>query len=241
MTKKQTLDSTDYSGLEELKNTEIMINYNSFIVMEAVKSVGKIKSLIDFGAGIGTLSKIFREQFFLEALCVEVDEKNKEFLEKRKFKNYDSLTAVPDLADFIFSSNVLEHIEDDKLVLKQMREKLTSTGKIFLYLPANMVLWTRMDEAVGHYRRYEICEIKEKCFSAGLYIEKVCYADSLGFLATFLVKIFGYNKFTGLGSLRSLKIYDKWIFPLSRVLDSIGLKYLFGKNLVVVAKKIPLG
>ena len=239
MKKKQTSDFTDYSGLEELINTEIMINYNSSIVKKAFYSAKNIKNLVDFGAGIGTLSKIFREKYSIETLCVEVDVKNKEFLAKRKFKYFDCLNEIPDLVDFIFSSNVLEHIEDDRLVLREMREKLVFSGKIYLYLPACMSLWTRMDEEVGHYRRYRIKDIEEKCLSAGLSIEKIFYADSLGFIATLLVKYFGYDRESGLGSPSSLRIYDKWIFPVSRFLDAIGFKYLFGKNLIVIANKLP--
>ncbi|MBB42138.1 MAG: hypothetical protein CMM44_00065 [Rhodospirillaceae bacterium] len=237
MKKKQTSDFTDYSGLEELINTEIMTNYNSSIVQDAVNSSKNIKTLVDFGAGIGTLSKIFREQHSIETLCVEVDVKNKEFLASRKFKHFDRLHEVPDSVDFIFSSNVLEHIENDTLVLKEMRDKLELSGKLFLYLPANIALWTKMDEEVGHYRRYQMGDIKEKCLLAGFSVEKIFYADSLGFVATLLVKYFGYNNKSGLGSPSSLRIYDKWIFPVSRFLDSIGFKYLFGKNLVVIANK----
>ena len=66
---------------------------------------------------------------------------------------------------------------------------------------------------------------------------EIAEADCIGFLASFAIKFFGYNKKTGLGSLASLKFYDSWIFPLSKILDSIGFKYLFGKNLILIASK----
>jgi len=34
-----------------------------------------------------------------------------------------------------------------------------------------------------------------------------------------------------------LKIYDGFIFPLSRILDKIGMKHLFGKNILLIAQK----
>jgi hypothetical protein len=94
-----------------------------------------------------------------------------------------------------------------------------------------------MDDVVGHYRRYEINDLKKKCKIAGLKIQSLHYADSIGFFASFAIKLFGYNKNSGIGSLSSLKFYDKWIFPLSKFLDSIGLKYLLGKNLILIASK----
>ena len=235
--KKHNKMETYYSGLEELLNTEVMANYNLFIVNLAMKNADQAKQVVDFGAGIGTLSLIFREYFSIEPLCVESDKKNKDYLLQREFKYFDSLQTISGSVDLIFSSNVLEHIEDDISVLKEMSNKLSINGKIYLYLPAKMILWTSLDQEVGHYRRYEINELKSKCQKVGLKIEKLHYADSLGFFASLAMKIFGYNKDGGIGSVSSLKFYDKWLFPISKFLDTIGLKYLFGKNVILIATK----
>ena len=71
--KKQTYDNTEYSGLDELLNAEVMKNYNSFIVSMAMKYAPEAKTVIDFGAGIGTLSVIFRDKFSIKPLCLEID------------------------------------------------------------------------------------------------------------------------------------------------------------------------
>lgn len=233
---KQTKENTQYSGLQELLNLEEIKNYNSSIVKESLKNIVSPKNVIDFGAGIGTLSMIFRE-LSINTQCIEIDEVNKDYLIKRNFSVFDSLSQLKDSADLIFSSNVLEHIEDDLSILKELKKKLSSEGIIFLYLPAKMILWSKMDDVVGHYRRYEINDLKKKCEIAGLKIQSLHYADSIGFFASFAIKLFGYNKNSGIGSLSSLKFYDKWIFPLSKFLDSIGFKYLLGKNLILIASK----
>jgi len=234
---KQSKTNNEYSGLDELLNTEVMKNYNSFIVEMAMKYSKNAKKVVDFGAGIGTLSLIFKDSYSIEPLCVEVDEANKDFLLKRNLPLYDKLSSVGKEIDLIFSSNVLEHIEDDISVLKQMKEQLNVNGKLFLYLPAKMILWSKLDEEVGHYRRYESAELKEKCEGAGLKIEVLHYADSLGFFASLLMKIVGYNKDGGIGSVSSIKFYDKWLLPISKFLDDIGFRYLFGKNIILVARK----
>ena len=74
-----------------------------------------------------------------------------------------------------------------------MKKKLKKNGILFLFLPAKMLLWSGMDEAVGHYRRYEFREIKIKCEKAGFNIKKIHYVDSIGFFASLAIKIFGYN------------------------------------------------
>jgi len=227
-----------YSGLDEIINLEVMKNYNESIVSQSLKYKKAPKQIVDFGAGIGTLSIIFREKFKLTPICIEIDDVNKQYLKRRKFNVSDSLDEVLEKSDLIFSSNVLEHIEDDLNILRKMKNNLTNDGLIYLYLPAKMSLWTELDEIVGHYRRYEIREIREKCKSCGLKVVASHYADSVGFFASLLMKFVGYNSKKGIGSVSSLKFYDKWVFPISKFMDTIGFKYLFGKNLILIAKKI---
>ena len=234
----QNNDNKDYSGLEELLLAETMEKYNNFIVSTAIQNANETNQVVDFGAGIGTLSMIFRERYQVNPLCVEIDELNKEYLAKRNFSFFDSLESISNNSDFIFSSNVLEHIEDDLSILKSMKNNLNQSGKIYLYLPAKMMLWSELDQMVGHFRRYEPSEIRFKCEQVGLKVIKVHYADCLGFFASLLMRLIGYDAKNGIGSIGSLKFYDRWLFPISAFLDKIGCKFLFGKNLILVAQKI---
>ena len=101
-----------------------------------------------------------------------------------------------------------------------------------------MLLWSEVDENVGHYRRYSRFEITQKLLSSGFEIKSVCYADSIGFFAILIMKLLRFNTGNVIGSPRSLKIYDRYIFPFSKFFDMIGLRFLFGKNIVIVGKKI---
>tara|TARA_B100001059_G_C17807889_1_gene570340 strand:- start:72 stop:764 length:693 start_codon:yes stop_codon:yes gene_type:complete len=226
-----------YTGLNELLNTEVMKNYNSFIVRLCVKNVGKAENFLDFGSGIGTLSKILKNEFKINPLCVEKDNTNSKYLKERNLRYMKDLDLCPKELDVIFSSNVLEHIEDDAKTLSQLSIHLKKGGKLFLYLPANMILWTEMDANVGHYRRYDIAELKGKCESAGFKIVKSHYSDCLGFLILLTIKYFKLDSFNTISSRKSLYFYDRFIFPISYILDNMGLKYLFGKNIVLIAEK----
>ena len=66
----QNIDNNSYSGLEELLLSESMRNYNYFIVSKAMQNTNNTNQVVDFGAGIGTLSLIFRERFAISPLCV---------------------------------------------------------------------------------------------------------------------------------------------------------------------------
>ena len=192
--------------------------------------------IVDFGACIGTLSLIFRNKYKKDPTCIEIDHVNKEYLEKRNFKFFENIDNLPKSPDLIFSSNVLEHIEDDLKIMKSFNKVLDQNGRLFLFVPAKMILWTKLDETVGHYRRYEISKLKSLAIKTGFEIERIHYADFCGFFITLLWKLFDNNNKSPLSKF-SLTFYDNFIFPFSRILDKIGCKYLIGKNIVLVAKK----
>ena len=114
----QNEHNSEYYGNKELIDIEIMKNYNYSIVKNAFKNINNSSSeIIDFGAGIGTLSLIFRDEFGLNPLCVEIDKENNNVLKNRKFNCVTDLKSISYKVDFIFSSNVLEHIKDDSSTL----------------------------------------------------------------------------------------------------------------------------
>ena len=120
--------------------------------------------------------------------------------------------------------------------MKSFNKVLNQNGRLFLFVPAKMILWTKLDETVGHYRRYEISKLKSLAIKTGFEIERIHYADFCGFFITLLWKLFDNNNKSPLSKF-SLTFYDNFIFPFSRILDKIGCKYLIGKNIVLVAKK----
>lgn len=57
--------------------------------------------------------------------------------------------------DYLFSFEVLEHIEDDAGALNTWVEWLRPGGMVVISVPARMALWGATDELAGHFRRYE--------------------------------------------------------------------------------------
>ena len=162
---------------------------------------------------------------------------NIKYIRKRKFKVLKDIQKINEPVDLVFSSNVLEHIRNDHKILKILREKLKKDGTLFLYLPAKMILWTKLDEIVGHYRRYEIDKLKALCNKSGFQVMRLHYSDCLGFFTTLTWKFLNIFANQSFPSRSSLVFYDNVIFPISRFFDNVGFKYLIGKNIILVAKK----
>lgn len=234
----QTDKNTAYGGMEELFNVEFsMPGYNGFIVNLIHRHLADCRRVVDFGAGIGTLSTLYAQKTGALPLCVEIDAAGQSTLKSRGFPVYRSLPEISGDIDGIYSSNVLEHIEDDRAVMRQMYDKLRPGGRLVLYLPAFQMLFSGLDASVGHYRRYGRADLCSKLKSAGFEIASVRYADAAGFFAALAVKLLGYDAEKGLGSQASLRLYDRFVFPVSRELDALGLRFLFGKNIAVMAVK----
>ena len=64
---------------------------------------------------------------------------------------------MPDgqLFDTVIMLDVLEHIEDDIDILARLRSRLRHGGHLILKVPARPWLYSPMDQAIGHRRRYD--------------------------------------------------------------------------------------
>lgn len=234
-----------YSGKDALIDAEVGLkNYNSHIgkvfARELSRRISKSKPiLLDFGAGTGQVTEVVRHQIQSEVQCVEIDPSLVAILLNKGFKVFRKINLTHRFSG-IFSSNVLEHVYDDVGILRNFNEVLEEDGLVVLYVPANKFLFSQLDHAVGHYRRYDKKEIISKFELAGFSVEKIRFVDSIGVLATLLLKFTGYRNggILNVGGLRSLKIYDRYFFPISKLIDSLGAQFVLGKNLLIVARKI---
>jgi len=241
----QNSDSQTYTGTQQLLDSESgLIGYSTQIVkkfylkMNLQKRIDIEKGrLLEFGAGTGFLAEIFRSKFNISPDCIELDPILVGLIKQKKFTCYQFLSQRNFNYEAIYTSNVLEHIENDSVVLKELYDSLLPGGTIGIYVPAHSILYSAMDKEIGHVRRYSRSELKLKVVSAGFIVESLSYDDFIGFFASLVVKVVGYKNGAKLGSKGSLLFYDKVVYPISRFLDQLGFKYLLGKNLILIATK----
>jgi SAM-dependent methyltransferase len=231
--------NTKYSGVQELLDTEQGLQFFSKDLVKKMKKGLKIekgKDVLDFGAGTGFLAEIWREKYEIDPICLEIDPDLVDVLVAKKFKVFQEMDQIQDVFEFIYTSNVLEHIQDDVAVLIDIKNKMCVNGKLAIYVPALPILFSDFDASIGHFRRYSKKELIKKVTDAGLEVENCYWNDSLGVLASLAVKFLGYEGKLKIGYGKLLFIYDKIIFPASKILDSIIFKHLIGKNLFLIAK-----
>lgn len=228
-----------YAGIDELKKNECFLqNYNQDIVeMLGSRSVQK-DTVLEFGAGLGTLALIWKRLKNIQPDCVEIDPDLRNIIRERGLNCYSDLGQIDSKYDFVYSSNVLEHIPDDLDALQKLNLVIHSGGYLAIYVPAFKCLYNKVDASVGHYRRYEKSELLEKIQLAGFSIKECHYVDCIGFFAWLSLRIKKIIPSQKVSSGKSLRFYDFYIYPVSKFLDWLGLKYIFGKNILVIAQKI---
>jgi hypothetical protein len=233
-----------YSGTQELlDNEEGLAGYNLDVVKKLATGLGMginhvgggSSSVVEFGAGTGALAEVWRSEFGMDPICIEIDPELIKILKAKGFITSESTGDLSSDISFIYTSNVLEHIQDDVNALIKIRERMQQGGKIAIYVPALPMLFSDLDRNVGHFRRYKKKELVHKVKIAGFEIEKCFYNDCIGVLASLSLRVFGFKNKSGLGSKKSLFIYDKYVYPVSKTLDRIVFKHVIGKNLFLFA------
>jgi len=223
-----------YQGTENLEVMEKAVRYNAFLTRLINRHAPKQGTIIDFGAGVGTFSRLIHNPE-RSVVCIEPDHSQAARLSEVGFETHHNCSEIPDHhCDFIYSLNVVEHIEDDNAAIQDMFRVLKPGGHALIYVPAMQILYSALDKKVGHFRRYNIEQISMLLDQNGFVIKEAKYADSLGFFATLAYKLVG-NK-TGDLDLKTLILYDQLIFPFSRILDRITHQF-FGKNVFIFAVK----
>ena len=224
------MNDEDIHALESIDKLDF---YNSYIFEKILKSIffGKV---LDFGCGFGTFINYVKKNHNKEIIGYDTNPKAIKELRKKNINYIESLESYDQSFDSIVSMNTLEHIKDDQLVLDQLNKMLKKDGFLVLYLPQSMKVWTNLDNLVGHHRRYTKNDLYIKIKKSNFKILSSEYVDSVGWLVLFLSKFLNIDlKYDE----KRLVFYDKYIFRVFKYFDII-FKNLFGKNILVVARKL---
>ncbi len=227
-----------YKGLTTLEVLEDAQNYNKWIIDQFLPH---LKSpLLEIGSGTGNISRFFvsRQHVYLSdidtGLINHLQEtfptKEKHIIhldiEKespKKFHNYFKT---------IIGINVLEHIKNDEQALRHIYQLLKPQGNLLLLVPSKRFAYTKLDKRLGHYRRYEKDELKEKLVKAGFVIEGLYSFNFVGLISwTIRNRIEQGNHL----SKYQIVVFDK-IVPLLRAIESV-IKPFMGVSLIAKARK----
>ena len=226
-----------YSGTENLEVMAEAKNYNRYLLSVVTGQLRADDSVLDFGAGAGTFAARLHEAG-VRLVAIEPDRELSRRLTALGIPTQLSIGDIADRSiDLVYTLNVLEHIADDGAAVREIARVLKPGGRLVAYVPAFTILWTAMDDRVGHVRRYRRAGLVGLLRAAGFRAGHAGYVDSLGFAASLVYRLTQNSE--GEINRSALRLYDRLIFPLSRALDRL-LSRVLGKNLLVLATKEPI-
>ncbi len=74
--------------------------------------------------------------------------------------------------DLVCAFDVIEHVENDRLVFGEVSRVLKQDGVLMFSVPVHADLWTELDDWFGHVRRYDPSELTAILASNRLELEK---------------------------------------------------------------------
>ena len=84
-----------------------------------------------------------------------LEEPLKEHLDLMIGEFFTSVTQLQLKYDCVVACEVMEHVENDGNFLSIAHDLLNDQGQLVLSVPSRMKYWSKHDEIVGHFRRYE--------------------------------------------------------------------------------------
>ena len=102
--------------------------------------------------------------------------------------NGEKLDFEDSTFDIVIASDCLEHIDDDQKALKEWYRVLKKQGKLIIFVPAFMSIWSEMDHLSEHFRRYGRNELKLKLQSSRFIINRISFWNCMLFIPIFLFR-----------------------------------------------------
>jgi len=227
-------------GTRNLRVLDGAVRFQSWMLGQALPYLRG--DVIEIGSGIGTYTAragAHLPEHTITAtdidpvLCGELKER---FGESKNI-SVDQLditnTSIHEQYGSAFSFNVFEHIKDDERAFRNTHALLKPGGVFVVLVPAHPKLYNRIDEAVGHYRRYTKQELVTKATQAGFVIEDAHYFNVFAIPGWIF-----QGKFLGKGTVSegSMRAYDMLV-PMFRFIETRIFRRRIGISLVAVLRK----
>ena len=233
-------EPVNYSG-DDLELFQHAKTWKRYLRRQIAPYLGR--RVLEVGAGIGgTTTELFADGTDLW-VCLEPNPTLAKQLEDRKSEG--SLQAACEVRkgsirelepniefDTVLYIDVLEHVEDDRGEISRAAKKLSAGGHLIVLSPAHQWVFSALDIAVGHFRRYSRSTLTNLA-PKGPKLVRVRYLDSAGLLASLGNRLVLKSS---LPTLRQILFWDRFMVPFSRILDPL-LAYQVGKSILVVWQK----
>lgn len=238
--------TVDISG----KELHTLSDAKAYLELSAKELVPHLKgNVLELGCGNGNLTQFLAMEFPFTAVDIddglladarrglsEVSKARGRAPKTSEFLKWD-LTKAPkpewkNHFDTLLSCQVLEHLEDDKDILRRYLDCVKPGGRVVLQLPSHGFAYSPMDKSLGHFRRYDKASVQKLFESTGLKTISIYYYNFVGLLGWLWA-----------GKIRRCEDIPKGELKLfnglvkAALLPDVVMKHVAGLNVIGVAEK----
>lgn len=241
-----------FAELARLESANFWFRARNRLILHAIQRyMPHFRSMLEIGCGTGYVLKgvsekfpqanLFGSEIFLSGLCFASAR-----VPSAQFMQMDA-RQIPYVEEFdvIGAFDVLEHIKEDGLVLRQANAALVPDGFLVLTVPQHPWLWSPVDEYACHERRYDADSLHKKITSAGFQIIRSTSFVTLPLpamvLSRYLQKNASAESFDATSELKIPAFLNEALYQLLRLellAIKLGLDLPVGGSRLVIAKKI---
>lgn len=181
--------------------------------------------VLEVGAGIGNLTDALLDG---QQRWITTDANVQHLsLLQNKFRGYanvevrrcdlmrsEDFSALEGSVDSIVCVNVLEHVEDDMLGLRNLYSSLTPGGRAVVLVPQGPGIFGTLDESLRHYRRYSPSGLAQKMRDAGFEVERLIHFNRASMPAWYLSGRVLKQRALG---VRQMRIFDRMVWILRKI------------------------
>jgi len=183
------MEKNEYTIMHDIEKTYWWFRGKQFLVNMLLKKLlnpSKDNKLLDIGSGTGIILELLKKHgtgygIELSALAIKM-------LKQRNVNSIvqsDANRPIP-FKNNVFSAitclDVLEHLENDFGLLKEMVRICNPGGIIIITVPALQFLWSPHDEALHHKRRYTKKQLLNRISPLDCAVIKASYFNASLFL-----------------------------------------------------------
>lgn len=144
--------------------------------------------------------------------------------------------------DVVCAFDVIEHIVDDRRVLREMYQSCRPGGGVLITVPQHGWLWSHRDEVACHKRRYACAELKEKVRDAGFEVVRTSSFVSLLLPIMYMSRLRkrGQSICKQNSEFRIPRLMNRFFLACSRFENALiakGFNLPWGGSLILIGRK----
>ena len=213
----------DSYGSQILARLSRAHRYNAWLANTIREFCGN--RVLEIGSGVGNITKhlIPRWEYvasdvnplYLQRLGTLKDDRPYLQTSYCDVTDADSFPRTPQGYDTVICLNVIEHVEDDRGALSNIRNVLSDNGRAIILVPCGQWNFGTLDEVLEHKRRYSRETLRALATDCELEIIKLLELNRVGSVAWFLNGKILHRRDFGLFQVWMLN----WLTPVFRLVD----------------------